>query len=172
MDIEDCRTWWKWKQYYEGNCTTLKANGRRLNLILSYQSSDWIAGWTHFMDGFTVFYSDRGNHALEDAKSFQVWAFDKIWIILYNLYYMFRYDILNFILKATNENIAMVTLHVENITWLGKPYSICVREPDYGFAYTKQNCMLECEGRKVHPKRAILNKLFCHWYFSRVLKLK
>ena len=38
---------------------------------------------------------------------------------------MFRYDILNFILKATNENIAMVTLHVENITWLGKPYSIC-----------------------------------------------
>ena len=75
MDIEDCRTWWKWKQFYEGNCTTLKANGRRLNLILSYQSSDWIAGWTHFMDGFTVFYSDRGNHALEDAKSFQVGTF-------------------------------------------------------------------------------------------------
>ena len=41
----------------------------------------------------------------------------------------------------------MVTLHVENITWLGKPYSICVREPDYGFTYTKQNCMLECEGK-------------------------
>ena len=52
------------------------------------------------------------------------------------------------ILKATNENIAMVTLHVENITWLGKPYSICVREPDYGFTYTKQNCMLECEGKE------------------------
>ena len=71
---------------------------------------------------------------------------------------MFQYDILNFILKATNENIAMVTLHVENITWLGKPYSICVREPDYGFAYTKQNCMLECEGKKVFllPKKAFL----------------
>ena len=41
----------------------------------------------------------------------------------------------------------MVTLHVENITWLGKPYSICVREPDYGFTYTKQNCLLECEGK-------------------------
>jgi len=60
--------------------------------------------------------------------------------------------------QATNENIAMVTLHVENITWLGKPYSICVREPDYGFAYTKQNCMLECEGKKLffRPKKAFL----------------
>ena len=80
--------------------------------------------------------------------------------MLYNLYYIFRYDLFNFILKATNENIAMVTLHVENITWLGKPYSTCVREPDYGFAYTKQNCMLECEGKKVHPKKGILISYF------------
>ena len=33
------------------------------------------------MDGFTVFYSDRGNHALEDAKSFQVGTFGRVYFI-------------------------------------------------------------------------------------------
>ena len=65
-------------------------------------------------------------------------------------------------LKATNENIAMVTLHVENITWLGKPYSICVREPDYGFTYTKQNCLLECEGKNVFGCKIYI----VNWFIS------
>ena len=42
-----------------------------LNIVLAYTQTDWSAGWTHFLDGFTMYYNDKKQKLLDFRKSLQ-----------------------------------------------------------------------------------------------------
>ena len=57
---EDCSKSWKDSLFQEGQCQYYEPNkGISLNIVIIYNVSDWSAGWTHFLDGVTMFYSDK-----------------------------------------------------------------------------------------------------------------
>ena len=33
---------------------------RSLQMVLAYNQTDWTYGWAHYMDGFSIFYSPKG----------------------------------------------------------------------------------------------------------------
>ena len=45
--------------------------GLDLTIVVGYDKHSWTAGWKHFMDGMTVFYSEWGDKQLEQRASFQ-----------------------------------------------------------------------------------------------------
>ena len=73
------------------------ATGLDLTIVVGYDKHSWTAGWKHFMDGMTVFYSEWGDDQLDKSASFQ----------------------------ATPQNIPMVRLQLNNLTHLAAPYSEC-----------------------------------------------
>ena len=36
-----------------------------MNIVLAYNESDWSSGWTTFLDGFTMYYTDRKEQDLD-----------------------------------------------------------------------------------------------------------
>ena len=46
-------------------------NGLDLTIVVGYDKHSWTAGWKHFMDGMTVFYSEWGDDQLDKSASFQ-----------------------------------------------------------------------------------------------------
>ena len=41
------------------------ATFRTLQLVLAYNTSDWTYGWSYYMDGFSIFYSPKGEVVLD-----------------------------------------------------------------------------------------------------------
>ena len=39
---------------------TTKSIFRSLQMVLAYNQTDWTYGWAHYMDGFSIFYSPKG----------------------------------------------------------------------------------------------------------------
>ena len=57
---EDCSDKWEKSLFQEGQCLHYEPRkGISLNIVIIYNVSDWMAGWTHFLDGLTMFYSDK-----------------------------------------------------------------------------------------------------------------
>ena len=45
------------------------ATFRTLQLVLAYNTSDWTYGWSYYMDGFSIFYSPKGEVVLDHMVS-------------------------------------------------------------------------------------------------------
>ena len=76
------------------------ATFRTLQLVLAYNSSDWTYGWSYYMDGFSIFYSPRGEMVLDHMASVTV-----------------------------NSRINSVLLLAQHRTiMLGFPYSECIKD--------------------------------------------
>ena len=46
------------------------ATFRTLQLVLAYNTSDWTYGWSYYMDGFSIFYSPKGEVVLDHMVSY------------------------------------------------------------------------------------------------------
>ena len=80
FDTQDCRQQWREVITQDGRCLVLKEHdlGRKLSVIIEYDPLKWSAGWRHFMDGFTVYYSKPSEINIEARSSFQVSRVDNV----------------------------------------------------------------------------------------------
>ena len=123
VDEYDCKKDWSRISLYQGLCAQLNTLiGRDLSVVVGYDRSDWSAGWTSFMDGMTIYYSDWNDTNLEEKASFQ----------------------------ATSRNIPMVRLQLNNFTGPSEPYSECAinKKPYHSESvpYSFNNCNMKCQG--------------------------
>ena len=107
------------------------ATFRTLQLVLAYNTSDWTYGWSYYMDGFSIFYSPKGEVVLDHMVIF-----------------FFESDLkLNQASVTVNSRINSVLLLAQHRTiMLGFPYSECIKDGKLTWfsTYTKKNCKFEC----------------------------
>ena len=95
-------------------------------MVLAYNQTDWTYGWAHYMDGFSIFYSPKGENVLDPMTSVTV----------------------------NSRIVPVLLLQQHRQLKLGAPYSICTKDGrlDYFSTYTKKNCHFECLIKAIYAK--------------------